>query len=172
VLNIFKDEIRVSSIAFTFGDEGDSAVVYVGAMQGMAHSIESDERSFIYKKIAHDFYGLSARSLLLSALQMIADHLGFTYLLGVSEGHRHHRHSFFGPFDSQLAVTDYDEQWIEFSGVLVEKTGFYKVPTRYHQKSAEDIPTRKRALYERRYHLLKKLDLELASRLGVCSDAQ
>jgi glycosyltransferase involved in cell wall biosynthesis/uncharacterized protein VirK/YbjX len=171
VLNIFKDAIRVSSVAFTFGYEANKAIVYIGAMQGMAHSIDDDERSLIYKKMSQDFYGSSARSLLLSALQMIASRLEFSYLLGVSEEHRHHRHPFFGPFDRQLSVTDYDQQWLEYNGVLNETGGFYKIPTRYHQKSAGDIPTRKRALYERRYQLLKQLDLALAERLGVSAHA-
>jgi glycosyltransferase involved in cell wall biosynthesis len=171
VLNIFKGEIRVSSAAFTFGYEADMMIVYIGAMQGMAPSISSEERSLIYKKMTHDFYGLSSRSLLLSALQMIVSCLKFSCLLGVSEEHRHHRHPFFGPFDRRLSVTDYDQQWIEFDGVLDEINGFYKIPTHYHQKSAKDIPVRKRALYERRYQLLKQLDLAVARRLGVCTDA-
>jgi uncharacterized protein VirK/YbjX len=142
-------------------------IVYMGAVQGMAHSIASDERTQIYKKITQDFYGLSARSLLLSSLQMIARRLAFSCLLGVSEAHRHHRHPFFGPFDRQQLVTDYDQQWIEFNGVQDTITGFYQIPVQYHQKSAEHIPSRKRAAYERRYQLLNKLDLDLAARIGV-----
>jgi uncharacterized protein VirK/YbjX/glycosyltransferase involved in cell wall biosynthesis len=167
VLNIFKHEVRVSSIAFTFGREAGMTIVYMGAVQGMAHSIASDERTQIYKKITQDFYGLSARSLLLSSLQMIARRLAFSCLLGVSEAHRHHRHPFFGPFDRQQLVTDYDQQWIEFNGVQDTITGFYQIPVQYHQKSAEHIPSRKRAAYERRYQLLNKLDLDLAARIGV-----
>ncbi len=167
VLSLFVQGTRVSSVAFTFGCETERMVCYIGAFQGMTQSVTLAERQLIIQTLSHDFDGMRVTSLLLTMLQIITHTLGLSCLLGVDDAHRHHRHPFFGPFDPQQLVTDYDRLWSENAGVPDDISGFYRISTVFHRRLPAEIAPRKRALYDRRYRRLDQLSRELSLRLGA-----
>ena len=167
VLSLFVRGTRVSSVAFTLGCEGQRTVCYIGAFQGITQSVPLADRQLIFQTLSHDFDGMRVTSLLLTMLQMFTHALGLSCLLGIDDAHRHHRHPFFGPFDPQQLVTDYDRLWSENAGVLDDISGFYRISTVFHRRLPPEIAPRKRALYDRRYRRLDQLGRELSLRLGA-----
>ncbi|NTV94218.1 MAG: DUF535 domain-containing protein [Thiobacillus sp.] len=155
VLNVFVRNLRVASIAFTVGRTESEAHLTIGAIQGIHSGIASDESLTIYRDLTKAFEGLRPRSLLIEILRIIARQLNIDRIYAVSDEHRHHRHSYFGLEKGTKLTTTYNEIWAEHGGILSDKPGFYELPTRGHRKSDQEIPSKKRAMYRRRYEILE-----------------
>ena len=156
VLNLFKCDLRVASVAFTIGKEGDELIIFIGAVQGIHKGVSSEESLCIFKQISKDFNGLRPRSILIEVLRMISGTLGVVKIMGVADEHRHHRHPYFGKRDLLKYGVNYNEIWQEHDGAIdYNWLGFYDIPIAPVRKNVADIPSKKRALYRRRYELLE-----------------
>jgi hypothetical protein len=51
---------------------------------------------------------------------------------------------------------DYDKFWLSMNGQLQEQ-GYFRLPSRLARKPMEQLPSKKRAEYRRRYALLDRL---------------
>lgn len=158
VLNLFKDDLRVSSLAFTIGKERNELIIFIGAIQGIHKGVSSEESLFIFKQISKACYGLRPRSILIEVLRMIGSNLGVVKIMGVSDEHRHHRHPYFGKRDVLKYGANYNEIWKEHGGEIdYSRLGFYDIPIVPERKKITDIPSRKRALYRHRNELLNAI---------------
>lgn len=165
VLNLFKDELRVASIAFTFGIRDDAPTIFIGAVQGIHRGIPTDRSLLIYKHLTKDFEGLRPRSLLLDVLKMICNALGVKSILAVADENRHHRHKFFGEYPAEKMGVSYNTIWAENAGVPSDIPGFYEIPVEIARRQQDEIPTRKRAMYKRRYDILDSIRSEVVNML-------
>jgi len=167
VLNIFQDDLRVASIAFTLSYLDKEVVAYIGAIQGIHSGISTEESLEIYKTLTKDFEGLRPRSLLLEVLKVILVQLGAKKMFAVSEQHRHHRHKYFKNDQKTVFKNDYNVFWEEHEGVLDEASGFYLLPMTLSIKDMAEIPSKKRSMYKRRYEIIEffknKIDLSSAN---------
>lgn len=154
VLNLFINDQRLYSIAFTLGIEMDQPVIYVGALQGL----NSDTALNTYREITHALHGLRPRDLLMATLKMLCKELEVHKILAVSSVYRQHNGSYFGGAHRNRVLVPYDQVWQEHGGTLLNN-GFYEMPVAFKKKDIEDVATRKRAVYRRRYLALDKLAL-------------
>lgn len=157
VINIFKDDLRVASIAFTLGFHHEIPVAYIGAIQGIHQGVPSDESLEIYRNLTKDFEGLRPRSLLLEVLKVVLEKLKIEKMFAVSDKSRHHRHAYFGTDEHTIFKADYNAIWEEHNGVLDMATGFYELPMTLAIKDILDIPSKKRSMYKKRYEILYAL---------------
>lgn len=157
VLNIFKDDSRLMSVAFTFSTLNDKPIMYIGAIQGKQSSSETLQ---LLKEQSKKFEGLRPADLLLEVLRMIAIHLNITKILAISDENRHHRHKHFSHLQSNLLKTNYNERWIENQGIPLEN-GFYSLPIKKPRKDLAEIGSNKRATYRRRYNILDAIEVAL-----------
>jgi uncharacterized protein VirK/YbjX len=153
VLSIFVDEMRIYSIAFTLGIECNQRVVYVGALQG--RNIENAME--IYRNITHALYGMRPRDYLLTALKLLSKTMGITTLWGIESEHRQQNGAYFGGAHKNKLFADYNEIWLEHGGVDL-KNGFFEISTDIQYKNMNDIPSRKRSNYKRRYAMIDNLE--------------
>jgi len=158
VLNLFKDELRVASMAFTFGIHNGVPTIFIGAVQGIHGGIPTEESLLIHKNLTKDFEGLRPRSLLLDILKTIGNTFGISKLLAISDENRHHRHKYFGAVQSSKLATTYNQIWIEHGGYQGVDPGFYEIPIRLMRRGPEEIPSKKRAMYRRRYEILDEIE--------------
>lgn len=167
VLNLFEDQLRVASIAFTFGKSAHciSTRIIVGAIQGIHSGVPKDESLQIYKRLTKSFEGLRPRSLLVEVLGMLAHKLEVKKISAVADEYRHHRHPYFGKRDVVKFSTDYNEIWRDHGGVLDAQAGFYELPIVPPRKTIDEIPSRKRAMYRRRNEILEYLDSSVSNAL-------
>ncbi len=157
VINVFKDDLRVASIAFVLAVNHGVKVAYLGAIQGIHQGVPAQESLDIYRDLTKDFQGLRPRSLLLEVLKVVLTKLKVEKIFAVSDKNRHHRHAYFGSDENTIFKTDYNTFWEEHSGVLDEVTGFYELPIELSIKDLAEIPSKKRSMYKRRYEIINAL---------------
>lgn len=157
VLNIFKDNHRLMSLAFTFSQLNDEPVIYIGAIQGKQ---SCSETMSMLKDLTKDFEGVRPADLLLEILRMIGSHLGVAKILAISDENRHHRHKHFSQTQNNLLKTNYNDRWLENQGILMGN-GFYSLPIRKYRKDFAEIASNKRAAYRRRYNMLDAIESKL-----------
>lgn len=162
VLNLFKEDRRLMSLAFTFSTIHNELIIYVGALQGRLPCSETLE---MMKVATKSLEGLRPADLLIEILRDIAQNLGVKKILAISDEHRHHRHKYFGKVQQNLLKTNYNEKWIENQGVLLEN-GFYSLPIKKIRRDLLEVSSHKRALYRRRYEMLDQLGVTIKQLLS------
>ena len=157
VLNLFKENERLMSLAFTFSELNNELVIYIGALQGMHPSSESLE---MLKQVTKSLEGIRPADMLLEVLREIALKVGVKQIFAISDESRHHRHKYFGKLQESMLKTNYNQKWLENQGELLEN-GFYALPIKKHRKDIAEVASNKRALYRRRYVMLDIIEAAL-----------
>jgi uncharacterized protein VirK/YbjX len=153
VLNLFKDDLRMMSLAFTFAELDGALVMYIGAIQG----IHADDQSLgNIKAMTKDFEGLRPRDLLIEILRMIAQKVGVKKLLGINDEDRHHHHRFFKCHESKLK-SSYNDIWLDQQAEY-DGNGFYALPIVKQRRDLAEVSSNKRAMYRRRYEMLDNIE--------------
>jgi uncharacterized protein VirK/YbjX len=158
VLNLFVNDERYYSIAFTLGYNDGEPIVFVGAIQGS----NSDAAQTVYRDLTHALNGMRPRDFLMVALKLICCELGIHKIWAVSTEHRQLNTAYFGEKFREKVHVSYDEVWLEHLGKELNN-GFFEIPTVVSYKEMSEIPSRKRAAYRRRYEMLDKLALVIKS---------
>jgi len=158
VLNLFVNDQRFYSIAFTLGLNAGQPLVYVGALQGS----NSDAAQAVYRDLTHSLHGMRPRDLLMVSLKMLCGELAIHRIWAVSSENRQHNSPYFGDSHKEKVLVAYNEVWQEHGGTPLDN-GFFEIPASVRRKEIEEIPTRKRAAYRRRYQMLDKLALDIKS---------
>jgi uncharacterized protein len=158
VLNLFVDDQRFYSIAFTLGIDGGQPIALVGALQGS----KSEAAQGIYRDITHALHGMRPRDLLMVAFKLLCVELGIRRIWAVTSDKRQHNSPYFGSSHKEKVLVAYNEVWLEHGGIELGN-GFFEIPATVRYKDMSEIPTRKRATYRRRYLMLDKLALEIKS---------
>lgn len=158
VLNIFHEDRRLYSAAFTLGGEGEEKVAYVGALQGS----NVPEAMQMYREMTHQLHGLRPRDLLMASLKLLCAAIGVRELWAIRGEFRQHNSDYFGRNKRAQVLADYDEVWGEHEGRDLGN-GFMAISTQLKERDMANIPSKKRAAYRRRYALLG----ELKERIGA-----
>ena len=101
------------------------------------------------------------RDFLIKAFQYLMFHLGVKRLLCVADSQRHHRHPYFTKNKEEKFHLNYDEIWGEHGGEATDD-GFFRLGVQPVVKAMEDIPTKNRSQYRRRYAMLDQVSADLA----------
>jgi hypothetical protein len=141
------DGLRLYSIGFGFTD---ARTLLVGNVQGPSLKDEGLDR---IRDATHAAHGMRPPHLLVHALRVLAAHWGATRLCGVDPDH--HVKGRWNLRDSRLRF-DYRAFWAEHEGVR-EAGGNWSLPLETALRPLEDVPTKRRAMYRRRYAMLEAL---------------
>jgi uncharacterized protein VirK/YbjX len=158
VLNLFINDQRYYSVAFTLGMEAGQPLILVGALQGIKTADVND----VYRNITHALHGMRPRDFLMVALKMLCVELGIHRIWTVTNDSRQHNSPYFAGSHNDKVLAPYNEVWTEHGGVELDN-GFFDVPVKVNRKDMSEIPTRKRAVYRRRYEMLDKLAIDIKS---------
>lgn len=132
--------------------------MWIGAMQGP--NVE-DARELI-KLITKKSHAYRTKNLILYAAQSVARSLGLKKIFAVTnEGYYANNHI---RRDRKLK-TSFGDFWAECGGTLTRNKRFFELPLTEARKSFEEIPTRKRAVYKRRFELLDGLDAAVEEKI-------
>jgi len=152
VFNLFVNDQRYYSIAFTIGTDAGQPLIFVGALQG-SNSANAQE---VYREITHALHGMRPRDFLMTALKLLCGELGISRIWAISSEKRQHNSPYFGGGHREHVLVSYNEVWLEHGGTALDN-GFYAIPATVKLKDMSEIPTRKRATYRRRYLILERL---------------
>jgi len=143
------DGVRLYSIGFGFTD---AHTLLVGNVQGPSLKDEGLDR---IRDATHAAHGMRPPHLLVHALRVLAVRWGAERLQGVDpENHVKGRWNLRG---SRLRF-DYRAFWTEHEGVR-DAGGNWSLPLATALRPIEDVPTKRRAMYRRRYAMLEALQL-------------
>ncbi len=135
-------------------DKQGKAAMFIGAMQGPNREGARD----LVKQLTKWANGYRTKNLVLYMTQAVARTLGIERIYAVSNhGYYANNHV---RVDRKLK-TNFGEFWQEAGGKETEDNRFYELPLVEHRKTMEEVPTRKRAVYRRRFEFLDKVDEEI-----------
>jgi uncharacterized protein VirK/YbjX len=149
-VSLFKSDQRLYSLTFTLGQIGGEFVAYAGGLQG----VRSPEAVGIYRSLTHNMHGLRPRDLLVTAFRLLCGSVGVARVLAISDSKRICSNSCHCP--GEQIFSSFDRAWIECGGVRMDDA-FFELSPCLTQRSAKDIPLRKRAQYRRRYALVEAI---------------
>nr|WP_244216138.1 DUF535 family protein [Pseudomonas reidholzensis] len=163
VLNLFQEEVRVASLAFSLCRLQGQLYLVIGAVQGIHKGIDSERSLAIYRDLTKDFEGLRPRSFLIEAIKCLARTVGAARIYAVGDAYRHHRHPYFGAEKAKELAGNYDVIWMENGAAPSEREDFFSIPLAPAKRSADDIAPKKRAMYRRRHELLDEVFARIAA---------
>lgn len=143
------DGVRLYSIGFGFTD---AHTLLMGNVQGPSLKDEGLDR---IRDATHAAHGMRPPHLLVHALRVLAAHWGATRLQGVDP--ENHVKGRWNLRDSRLRF-DYRAFWAEHEGVR-DAGGNWSLPLDTALRPLEEVPTKRRAMYRRRYAMLEALQL-------------
>jgi len=149
------DGVRLYSIGFGFTD---AQTLLMGNVQGP--SLKDDGLDRI-RDVTHAAHGMRPPHLLVHTLRVLAAHWGATRLQGVDP--EHHVKGRWNLRDSRLRF-DYRGFWAEHEGARDDEGGGnWSLPVATALRPLEEVPTKRRAMYRRRYAMLEALQLAVAT---------
>ena len=126
-----------------YNAEGEPSM-YIGAMQGP----NGDNARDLVKEVTKKCHRYRTKNLILYMTQAVARAMGLKHIYAVSnEGYYAQNHA---RRDRKLK-TDFGAFWQEVGGQAMPDARFYELPLVEQRKTMEEVPTRKRAVYRRRF---------------------
>jgi uncharacterized protein len=153
-LSLFDGPLRLYSLVFALGESQGHRFGYIGALQGLG----SNDALDIYRALTHRLHGLRPRDLLIAAFRKLCLRLGVTRILAITDDASVSRSAYFR--EKVKVYANYDQIWAENGGRVVDG-GFFELSPAVAQRAMADIPSRKRAMYRRRYELLDDLGRQI-----------
>lgn len=130
--------------------------LWIGAMQGpnMANAKDVIRRCHSYR----------TKNFILHVTQEVAKALGLVHIYAVTNyGYYANTHM---RMEKKLK-TSFGDFWEESGGHPCEDKRFYELPMTEARKTMEEIPTRKRNYYRKRYALLDEVDASVAEKIRL-----
>lgn len=140
-------------------DKNQDLSMWIGAMQGPNMENARD----IIKDITKRSHRYRTKNLILYMAMAVARNFGCKQIYAVSnEGYYAMNHV---RRDRKLK-TDFGAFWEEPGGHLTDDSRFYEVPLVEPRKTMEEVPTRKRAVYRKRFAFQDDVDAQIAKNMG------
>ncbi len=154
------DEHELYQIIFwlDYDKQGEESL-FIGAMQGpnMEHAKD------IIKDVTKRSHRYRTKNLILYMTQAVARSLGMKHIYAVTNaGYYAQNHV---RRDRKLK-TDFGAFWEEAGGQPTDDPRFDELPLVEPRKTMEEVPTRKRAVYRRRFAFLDDVDAQIAANMA------
>lgn len=147
--NLFKDNLRLFSLTFSFDRGNNALTAIIGGLQGRNLPGILDE----YRAVTKAAHGLRPRDLMVELFRLFCAANGVMRILAVSNSGRIHQGDMFKT--KHYASLDYDEAWLDRGGTPID-ANFFDLPLR--REIREEVPQKKRTMYRKRYELLDGLE--------------
>ncbi|KFC09162.1 VirK family virulence factor [Trabulsiella guamensis ATCC 49490] len=145
-------EIMLAELTFTFCRFGGKNTLYIGGLQG-AKAHVPHERIQTATRACH---GLFPKRLLVEVAMTLGQHLGAAQIRAVSNETHIYRSLRYRRKKQGHLHADYNSFWASL-GARVDERGDYVLPNEMRRKPMEEIASKKRAEYRRRYALSDSL---------------
>lgn len=137
-------------------DKAGDMAMWIGALQGP--NMENSKE--VIKRVTKACHSFRTKNLILYAAQAVARAFELKHIYAVTNyGYYANNHV---RMDRKLK-TDFSEFWREAGGRETDDQRFYELPLTEMRKTMEEVPTRKRAVYRRRFALMDEIDEAIKS---------
>lgn len=141
----------------SYNKEHDPSL-YIGAMQGPNMENAKD----IVKEITKKSFRYRTKNLILYMTQAVARSLDMKHIYAVTnQGYYAQNHM----RRNRKLKTDFGEFWLEAGGWQTEDARWDELPLVEPRKTMEEVPTRKRAVYRKRFAFLDDVDAQIQQKV-------
>lgn len=154
--------IMLAEITFTLMNYQQQPTLFIGGLQGSNGDGAHTEIQYTTKAC----HGLFPKRLVLEGISYLAQHLGIRQLIAVGNSTHIYQNWRYYSKKRALRRADYDQFWLSMGGKPLDN-GYFLLPERIARKPIEDIASKKRAEYRRRYQLLDELQQGFATHFVV-----
>jgi uncharacterized protein VirK/YbjX len=162
-LGLFQEDgRRLYSVTFSIRVRDDIPEVIIGCILGPDKVIGNDasDRQLV-RDLTKEMHGERPKNLVMFLLQGVCRYFGIQCLSAVA----FYSHIYGGDRSRRSRITsDYDEFWQELGGQMMEN-GTFNIPLLQCRRTYEEIPSKKRAGYARRYAMLDGLEIQIVRSL-------
>lgn len=152
-----QSDVPLVTLTFTLCQTEQGRTLMIGGLQGPRREDESIDPIKLATKACH---GLFPKRVAMEALTVLARMLGMQSVQAVcKQQHIYNSWRYRKHFEA-----DYDSFWHALDAQM-NPQGFFEVPMQLPRKTMEEIASKKRAEYQRRYTLLDDLNAQVASSL-------
>lgn len=139
-------------------DKSGEMVLRIGALQGSLGGID------ILRDLTKHFFGYRPKNLILHALRTVTHQLALRRIYAVSN------HGFYANNHIRLdrkLKTSLDEFWQETGGKSCSDPRFFEIPIAEPRKSLDEVETKKRNLYRKRFAAIDAIDVAIKQSLEL-----
>lgn len=152
MLSLKMNGVTLYKVFFWLMIHGSQPALCIGAFQGGKNTLEP------IREFTKKFWGLRPQNFMLSIIRWYAEALALPRIYTFP------KEKFWNKNISHL--TDLDEFWVEQGCMPVAESHFIQIPHELPRKSLEDIPTRKRSMYKKRYTFLDEAKINFINELS------
>ncbi len=149
---VFKNKVIYQLIFWIAPDKKGEMTIWIGALQGSLGGLG------ITRELTKHFSGYRPKNLVLQSLRSLSGQLGIHRIRAVSNygfyANNHIR------IDRKLK-TSLDDFWEEVGGEICKDRRFYKLPVLESRKNLEEVQSKKRNLYRKRFAIIDMIDAEI-----------
>lgn len=159
-VNLFfsQDDIKLAIVTFAVTEQNGEKVAVIGGIQG-AHRDTPHE---LIRTATKACYGLFPKRLLMETLTLFCQATGIARIEAVSDSGHIFRSWRYRLKKKSLFHASYDEFWQTLNAVPLSSK-LYSVPLTFARKPLEEIASKKRSEYRKRYELLDQLAQQFAA---------
>ncbi|EDQ7093167.1 VirK family antimicrobial peptide resistance protein, partial [Salmonella enterica subsp. arizonae] len=132
-------------------------IALVAGLQGPSKHVGPQ----VIRNATKDCYGLFPKRMLYEAFATFIQACNVAEIFAVSENNHVYRQLRYLFQKKKTFVASYSEFWESLNGV--KEGALYHLPSQVMRKSPESIPSKKRAEYRNRYHILDKIVQQVKS---------
>lgn len=150
------DGDTLAEMTFTCCEYDDKSTLFIGGLQGGSRTMPHEA----IQKATKSCHGIFPKRILMEAICRLAEQLNIEKVMAVSN----EQHIFRSPRyhdKNKVILSDYNAFW-ESVGGECDSRGYYHIPRSLARKHIDDIASKKRAEYRRRYQLLDNIDEQLS----------
>lgn len=153
---------RLYSCAFSLAGSADRLILMIGSMQGPEPAVDNAQDRV--RELTKEGHGLRPKSLLVQLVLQLAQAMGAAEVLAVRKRAHVFQAKRYSSKQKANLQADYDELWQEFDARDVD-ANFVALQAQ-PRKPLEEIASKKRAMYRRRYEWLDLLVQEMNERFA------
>ncbi|RPH28977.1 DUF535 domain-containing protein [Buttiauxella warmboldiae] len=154
------DGVALAGLTFTLCRYQEISTLFIGGLQGARSDIPHESIQLATKAC----HGLFPKRLVLEAACLLAQYSGMSQILAVSNSAHIYCSWRYARKKKDKIHADYDCFWASMRGELTAE-GLYKLPLEAARKPLEEIASKKRAEYRRRYGLLDAMEEQIQRQL-------
>ena len=156
----YQNEV-IASLSFSLINENGQRTLLIGGLQGPRKHISND----MIREATKAAHGLFPKRLLMEVVFMLAQQCAAEKIVAVGDTTHVFRSLRYRHSKSDYFFASYSEFWRSLGGEAREDA-LYQLPLSMPRKVLEEIASKKRAEYRRRYELLDRLAQQVSAAVG------
>lgn len=156
--------VNVALLSFSIIEQQGRRVLFIGGLQGARKNISAET----IRDATKAAFGVFPKRLLVEVMFMLAAQCGVEVIRAVGDTTHVFRSRRYQHRKSDKLFASYDEFWLSLGGEA-QADGLFTLPMQIERKALEEIASKKRAEYRRRYALMDSVNHQVLESIGATS---